>query len=64
MGSVLLYCTFCSTGYASIGEIPTRCPACDKITKWVTAGMLDRPKVQWELSYQDRQFLHGLRIQD
>lgn len=62
MASVILYCGRCFTGYASIGEIPVKCPACDRVTRWTTSLPLDRPKVPFALTLNDRRFLRSLRI--
>lgn len=62
VGSVILYCSRCWVGYASIGEIPAKCPACDRVTRWATQLPADVPKVGWELNANDRKFLKALRI--
>ncbi len=62
MASILLFCTRCWTGYASIGEVPVKCPACDRVTRWVTKFPQDRPTVPYVLSVNDAQFLKALKI--
>ncbi len=62
MASILLFCTRCWTGYASIGEVPVRCPACDRVTRWVTKFPETQPKVPYILSVNDATFLKALKI--
>lgn len=62
MASILLYCTRCWTGYASIGDVPVKCPACDRVTRWVTKFPTDTPMVKYALTPKDEALLHALRI--
>ena len=65
MGSTILYCVKCTTGYASIGEVPTRCPACDRITSWTTTIPVmpgPEPKIPWKVGINDKRFLRSIRI--
>lgn len=63
VASIILYCSRCWSGYASIGEIPARCPACDRVTRWATSLPVDQPKVPWKLEPADRRLLQALKIQ-
>lgn len=63
MATVTLYCKKCSAGYASLGEVPRVCPACEQETSWTTAmPMSSDPRVPYEVSLNDRRFLRSLRI--
>lgn len=59
----ILYCRHCSTGYGSIGEVPLKCPACDRVTTWTAYFPQPEPKVPYTLSINDHKFLRSLRIQ-
>lgn len=66
MSARILFCTRCGSGYGSIGEIPPRCPACDRVTTWSTSAPVQpmpEPRVRWELNVNDRRLLRSLRIQ-
>jgi len=45
-----------------MGEWPAKCSACDRVVRWVTASMLDGPRVPWALTAKDCALLHALRI--
>jgi hypothetical protein len=55
-----IWCRLCSTGYATVGEIPAKCPQCDRETKWTTSLLqLGEPLT---LTEDDRRLLRGFRI--
>lgn len=57
--SVILFCTRCDTGYASCGEVPPQCPSCHRETRWTTTPPHgDTPRIAYELTENDRAFLH------
>ena len=63
MAGTILYCRLCGTGYGSSGEVPIRCPACARETKWTTSpphtGPSDGALVFTE---NDRVLLRGFKI--
>lgn len=59
---ITVYCSRCWTGQTFIGAWRAKCPACDRVTRWLTASMLDRPKKPYELSRKDRALLFALWI--
>jgi hypothetical protein len=60
MASVILFCRKCSTGYASVGEIPITCPSCGEQTTWSTAALLTVDG--WKPTRDDRRFLKAGKI--
>lgn len=63
MATVVIYCKKCGIGYASLGEIPATCPACDQETSWTTVPpSSDTPTVAYKLTVNDRRFLRSYRI--
>src|SRR5262249_44049356 len=66
MGATILYCSWCASAYGSLGEVPARCPSCDRVTHWSTEPLppaADQPKVPYVLTWNDRRLLKSLRIQ-
>lgn len=57
----LLFCKLCHVGYASIGEIPPQCPACNRDTRWTTQRPLNRTPELW--TEEDWRLLKSLRIE-
>jgi hypothetical protein len=55
---VVLFCQKCGEGFRSGGSTPTTCPCCEQATTW-DAQPLARA---WELTLNDKRFLHGLKI--
>jgi hypothetical protein len=62
MGSVTLYCSRCGTGMATLGELPAKCSACDRVTRWLTSLPVDPPTVPYKLEPMDRRFLKSIRV--
>lgn len=64
VASVILYCKLpdCGQGYASTGDLPVRCPACGRITKWSTAPAKDHQEAAIMWTAEDRRFLRSFRI--
>ncbi len=73
----LLVCTLCGSGYASVGEVPPMCPACEKPTTWtnVPASPYEIKTISWTppsgyqppkppyvLSENDRKCLRAMKI--
>ena len=56
-----LYCRLCHVGYGSVGEVPLRCPACDRETKWTTLN-LGLPSEPVAVTPHDFRLLRSLRI--
>ncbi len=57
-----VFCSRCWTAHAFFGEWPHKCDKCDRITRWITASMLDVPKIPYTLTPKDCALLHALRI--
>lgn len=62
MAAVIRYCSRCWTGYATMGDLPAKCGACDRVTRWVESLPLDQPKVPYELNINDKRFLRSIRV--
>lgn len=62
MATIHVFCSRCWTAHSFLGEWPQKCKACDRVTRWVTASLLDAPKKPYELTPIDCSFLHALRI--
>lgn len=65
VAATILYCTRrdCRAGYASLGEVPRICPACQQDTRWTTvAPIADHPNTPFRVNINDRRFLRSLRI--
>lgn len=62
--SVVLYCVKCAAGYGSLGEIPPRCPACGRETRWTTTPpRADTPKIPYTLNASDKKLLKDRGIE-
>ena len=59
---VSLFCVLCGEEFRSYGTIPPSCPRCLQTTRWTTCAGLDIPKVRWELTTNDKRFLHGIKV--
>jgi hypothetical protein len=69
MPPMVLYCEHkeCGQPYASLGEMPLVCPACEQETTWSTepveAGQSGEASTPWQLTQRDVIFLRWvLRI--
>jgi len=58
--AAILYCRHCNTGYAAAGLIPSVCPRCLCMANWTTRL---GPRIDYQLTTNDRRFLNALRIQ-
>jgi hypothetical protein len=58
----IVYCQACGTGYGSLGERPVKCPSCDREPQWRDTPPYADPKVPYELTTNDRRFLHKLQV--
>ena len=60
----VLYCSRCQATYFNGSrDIPAICQICGRETVWKTvAPVSDEPRPAWELSYNDRQFLHSIKV--
>lgn len=59
----LIVCRLCGTGYASIGEVPPVCPACEQETTWTTVPSgYAAPKPDYKLTLNDMRFLRSMKI--
>ncbi len=45
-----------------MGEVPLKCPACDRVTTWTAHFPAREPTVPWEVTRNDALFLLSLRI--
>lgn len=45
-----------------MGDLPAKCGACDRVTRWMEDLPLNPPKVPYELNINDRRFLKSVRI--
>lgn len=64
MASVILYCKLpgCGKGYASVGDLPVRCPSCGRVTKWGTSPVTDSQASALMWTAEDRRLLRSFRI--
>jgi hypothetical protein len=62
MAAVIRYCSRCWTGYATMGDLPAKCGACDRVTRWLEALPPNPPTVPYKLEPMDRRFLKSIRI--
>lgn len=60
--AVILYCRLCATGYGSTGEVPARCPSCQRETKWGSSPPRAVDAFALALTDADRRMLRGLKI--
>lgn len=60
--AVILFCKLCDRGTPYTGEIPERCEACGRVTKWSTSSMKDRQAAAIMWTAEDRRFLRSMRI--
>ena len=58
--SRIVYCHACLVGYAAIGALPSTCPHCNSPAIWRSSL---EPRVPYELTFNDKQFLKTLRIE-
>jgi hypothetical protein len=58
--ALTLWCRACHAGYASVGEIPTICPACLSEADWTTR---EPPAVAYKLTRDDIDWLRSGGIQ-
>lgn len=58
---VQIFCELCGFAYVVQlpGEVPLTCDGCKSATTWRTA---DDPRVAWDVTHNDKQFLRSLRI--
>lgn len=62
---MILYCTRCGTGFASLGEIPPSCPGCGLETKWTTTPPHgDIPRIPYLLTRGDKKLLKDRGIKE
>ncbi len=52
---ITLWCQKCSTGYASVGEVPQFCPECNEYPNWST-------RKPYRPSLMDKRFLRSIKI--
>jgi len=63
--AVVLYCTRCDTGYASLGEVPPVCPSCLKSCRWTTTPPHgDTPRIPYLLTRGDKKLLKDRGIKE
>ncbi len=60
--AVILFCRLCDVGTPYSGEIPERCNACGRSTKWSTSAMRDRQAAVIMWTAEDRRLLRGFKI--
>jgi hypothetical protein len=44
------------------GEVPRICPFCERAASWTTVPPPEDPKVEWELTPNDKRFLRSIRV--
>lgn len=60
--AVILYCRLCATGYGSTGEVPARCPSCQRETKWGSSPPRAVDGFALALTDEDRRLLRSYKI--
>jgi hypothetical protein len=64
MAPVILYCRRCEAAYASVGDLPVRCPACGQLTRWGTSPAHSQAPapVGLPLTRDEVAFLHAIKV--